>query len=161
MPKRSAGILMYRHRVSTLEVFLAHPGGPFWVKKDLGAWTIPKGEYSPDENPLDAARREFEEETGFAAPESYRALGEIKQAGGKIVTAFAAEGDCDPEKLMSNTCQVEWPPHSGRQTEIPEIDRGGWFTIGEARERILKSQHPFLERLSEELDAGRRHDSKN
>jgi len=152
VPKHSAGLLLYRRRGPYLEVFLVHPGGPFWAKKDLGAWTIPKGEYTADESPLTAARREFHEETGFTAPETCLALGEVKQAGGKIVTAFAAEGDCDPDQLASNLCQVEWPPHSGRMAEIPEVDRGGWFAIPEARERILKSQAPFLERLCQQLE---------
>jgi predicted NUDIX family NTP pyrophosphohydrolase len=118
----------------------------------LGAWTIPKGEFATDESPLDAARREFQEETGFSAPETCLTLGEVKQAGGKVVTAFAAEGDCDPDQLASNLCRVEWPPHSGRMMDIPEVDRGGWFSIAEAHERILKSQAPSLDRLCRELE---------
>ena len=149
MARRSAGLLLYRRRGGALEVFLVHPGGPFWSKKDLGAWSIPKGEYAEGEDPLSAARREFQEETGFAPPDDPVALGEVKQAGGKIVVAWAAEGDCDPEKLVSNTCEIEWPPRSGRKIEIPEVDRAGWFRIEEARERILKSQQPFLDRLAE------------
>jgi predicted NUDIX family NTP pyrophosphohydrolase len=145
--KRSAGLLLYRRRNGLAEVFLVHPGGPFWSKKDLGAWSIAKGEYAEDEDALSAARREFEEETGFAAPQNCLALGEVKQAGGKVVTAWAAEGDFDPEKLVSNQCQVEWPPRSGRMIDIPEVDRAAWFPIGEARERILKSQQAFLDRL--------------
>jgi predicted NUDIX family NTP pyrophosphohydrolase len=148
MAKRSAGLLMYRRREGHLEVFLVHPGGPFWAKKDLGAWSISKGEYVEGELPLEAARREFEEETGFAAGGDFLELGAVQQAGGKIVSAWAFEGDCDPGKLVSNRCQVEWPPRSGRQIEIPEVDRGDWFSITEAKERILKSQAPFLERLS-------------
>jgi predicted NUDIX family NTP pyrophosphohydrolase len=148
MPKRSAGLLMYRRHNRRLEVFLVHPGGPFWAKKDLGAWTISKGEYVDGELPLQAARREFEEETGFAATGDVLELGAVQQAGGKVVSAWAFEGDCDPSKLVSNRCQVEWPPRSGRQIEIPEVDRGEWFSIAEAKERILKSQVPFLERLS-------------
>jgi len=150
--KRSAGMLLYRRRNEILEVFLVHPGGPFWAKKDLGAWSLPKGEYGDGEDPLDAARREFEEETGFPAPLNAVDLGEVKQAAGKVVTAWAAEGDCDPDKLVSNRCQVEWPPRTGRMIDIPEVDRGGWFTIVEAQERILKSQQPFLERLARKLD---------
>jgi predicted NUDIX family NTP pyrophosphohydrolase len=146
--KRSAGLLLYRRRSGSIEVFLVHPGGPFWAKKDLGAWSIPKGEYAEAEEPLDAARREFTEETGFAAPANAVALGEVKQAGGKIVVAWAAEGDCDPERLASDVCSIEWPPRSGRMIEIPEVDRGGWFTLDAARERILKSQQPFVERLA-------------
>jgi predicted NUDIX family NTP pyrophosphohydrolase len=145
MPKRSAGLLLYR-RQSGLQVFLVHPGGPFWAKKDLGAWTIPKGEYL-DEDGLNAARREFQEETGFVPPAQLFALGEIKQAAGKIVTAWAAEGDCDPASLVSNSCEIEWPPRSRRLIHIPEVDRGAWFGIEEARKRILKSQEPFLDRL--------------
>jgi predicted NUDIX family NTP pyrophosphohydrolase len=146
--KRSAGLLLYRKRGTSFELFLVHPGGPFWAKKDLGAWSIPKGEYQDGEEPQDAARREFTEETGFAAPADAVALGEVKQAEGKIVLAWAAEGDCDPERMVSNMCSVEWPPRSGRMIEIPEADRGGWFALDEARERILKSQQPFLERLA-------------
>lgn len=147
MVKRSAGILLYRRRGLAVEVFLVHPGGPFWAKKDAGAWTIPKGEYLEEEDPLAAARREFQEETGFAPPADVIALGEIKQAGGKLVTAWAAEGDCDPARLVSNTCEIEWPPRSQRKIEIPEVDRGGWFTIEQAREKMFKSQTPLLDRL--------------
>ena len=147
MTKRSAGLLLYRRTGDAVEVFLVHPGGPFWAKKDLGTWSIPKGEYAEDEDPLVAARREFEEETGFAAPAASVPLGELKQAGGKLVTAWAAEGDCDPEELASNRCEIEWPPRSGRKIEIPEVDRGAWFNIDEARQHILKSQLPFLDRL--------------
>jgi predicted NUDIX family NTP pyrophosphohydrolase len=151
LARRSAGLLLYRKEGDALEVFLVHPGGPFWAKKDLGAWSIPKGEYAEGEDSLNAARREFEEETGFSAPHNLWALGEVKQAGGKVVSAWAGEGDCDAEKVASNTCQIEWPPRSGRMMEIPEVDRAAWFTLKEARERILKSQQPFLERLSESL----------
>src|ERR1700744_3961837 len=117
VPRRSAGLIMYRHKPHGLEIFLVHPGGPFFVNKDVGAWTIPKGEYADDEAPLRAARREFQEETGFTASEPFLDLGSIKQAGGKIVAAWAFEGDCDPEKLISNHCQIEWPPRSGRHIE--------------------------------------------
>ena len=153
MAKRSAGLLLYRRRNETLEVFLVHPGGPFWVKKDIGAWSLPKGEYPEGEDPLAAARREFEEETGFPAPADAVALGELKQAGGKLVTAWAAEGDCDPAKLVSNTCEIEWPPRSGRTMEIPEVDRAAWFAIDEARAKILPSQQPFLARLLSALNS--------
>jgi predicted NUDIX family NTP pyrophosphohydrolase len=139
--------MMYRRRPRTLEVFLVHPGGPFFAKKDLGAWTIPKGEYLEGEHPLQAAKREFQEETGFAIPEIFLDLGTIKQAGGKIVSAWAFEGDCDPSNLISNHCEVEWPPRSGRLIEVPEVDRGAWFSIGEARERIKSTQIPLLDRL--------------
>lgn len=137
---------MFR-RSGTLEVFLVHPGGPFWRKKDLGAWTVPKGEYEAGEEPLDAARREFEEETGFAVGGDFLPLGEITQASGKVVTAWAVEGDCDASRLVSNTCQVEWPPRTGRMIEIPEVDRGAWFPISQAREKIFTAQRPLLERL--------------
>lgn len=137
-----------------MQVFLVHPGGPFWAKKDLGAWTIPKGEYENGELPLDAAKREFQEETGFAPPqENYIELGTVKQASGKIVAGWAVEGDCDPRDLASNFCQVEWPPHSGRFIDIPEVERGDWFDLSEARERILKSQEPFLETLNRKLNS--------
>ncbi len=141
--KRSAGLLMYRER----EVFLVHPGGPFWAKKDLGAWSICKGEYVDGELPLEAAKREFHEETGFVAEGDFLDLGTVKQAGGKLVSAWAFSGDCDPASLVSNRFQMEWPPRSGRLMEIPEVDRGGWFSVGEAKEKILKSQTPFLDRL--------------
>ena len=151
MPKRSAGLLMYRRHNRQVEVFLVHPGGPFWAKKDLGAWSISKGEYVEGELPLEAARREFQEETGFAAQGDFLDLGAVQQAGGKVVMAWAFEGDCDPSKLVSNRCEIEWPPRSGRKIEIPEVDRGDWFSIAEARERILKSQAHFLDRLQQNL----------
>ncbi len=154
MPKRSAGLLMYRRQDGHLEVFLVHPGGPFWAKKDLGAWSISKGEYVEGEPALEAARREFQEETGFAAQGDFLELGAVQQTGGKVVSAWAFEGDCDPSKLISNRCQVEWPPRTGRLIEIPEVDRGAWFSIAEAKERILKSQAPFLDRLSHLLSPG-------
>jgi len=143
---------MYRLRDDQIELFLVHPGGPFWAKKDLGAWSIPKGEYAADEDPLAAARREFTEETGFEAVGTFIDLGTIRQAGGKLVSVWAVEGDCDPTKLRSDTCQIEWPPRSGRQIEIPEVDRGAWFGINEARERILKSQAPAIDLLIKHLD---------
>jgi predicted NUDIX family NTP pyrophosphohydrolase len=148
MAKRSAGLLMYRRRDRQLEVFLVHPGGPFWAKKDLGAWSVSKGEYADGELPLEAAKREFHEETGFAAHGDFIELGTVQQSGGKVVSAWAFEGDCDPGDLISNRFQIEWPPHSGRMAEFPEVDRGGWFSLGAARERILKSQVPFLDRLA-------------
>ena len=147
VPQRSAGLLMYRGRGEGLEVFLVHPGGPFFAKKDLGAWGIPKGEYQDGEEPLQAAIREFQEETGFAVSKDFIGLGWIKQAGGKIVTAWGFEGDCDPSKLVSSSCEVEWPTRSGRRIEIPEVDRGEWFSIAEARERIKSTQEPFLDRI--------------
>jgi predicted NUDIX family NTP pyrophosphohydrolase len=152
MPKQSAGLLLYRRNDRGVEVFLVHPGGPYWSKKDLGAWSIPKGEYTDDEEPLTAARREFLEETGFIVDGTFVALGSIRQTGGKVVSVWALEGDCDPEKLVSNFCQMEWPPRSGRMIEIPEVDRGGWFSLSEAHARILPSQSPMLSRLVESID---------
>lgn len=148
MPKHSAGLLMYRRGSAGLEVFLVHPGGPFWAKKDLGAWSIPKGEYAPDEPAVDAAIREFQEETGFVVSGELVALGVIKQAGGKIVSAWAFAGDCDPAALVSNLCRLEWPPRSGAFRDFPEIDRGAWFSLAAAAERILPAQRPFLSSLA-------------
>lgn len=144
--------MLYRRAARGLEVFLVHPGGPFWVKKDLGAWSIPKGEYTDSEEPLTAARREFLEETGFIVDGEFLPLGTIQQASGKLVSAWAVEGDCDPEKLVSNFCEIEWPPRSKKKIEIPEVDRGAWFTLSEARERILSTQQPILDRLAHALD---------
>jgi len=142
---------MYRRRNSELEVFLVHPGGPFWAKKDLGAWSIPKGEYLDGEEPLEVAKREFEEETGFRPGDTFLELGDWKQAGGKMVTAWAFEGDCDPQKLKSNTFMLEWPPRSGRHIEVPEVDRSGWCSIRDARLRLLAGQRAFLDLLLEKL----------
>ena len=144
--------MMYRRKHAELEVFLVHPGGPFFANKDLEAWTIPKGEYLEGEHPLEAAKREFQEETGFPVSETFLYLGSIKQAGGKIVSAWAFEGDCDPAEMISNHCEIEWPPRSGRLITIPEVDRGAWFSLDEARERIKSTQIPLLDRLSEELN---------
>jgi predicted NUDIX family NTP pyrophosphohydrolase len=141
----SAGLLVYRARDGTFEVFLVHPGGPYWARKDLGAWTIPKGERSPAEDLLAAARREFEEETGIAPAGDFIALGATDEPGGKRVHAWAVNGDFDPSMLRSNTFRIEWPPQSGRKREFPEVDRGGWFTLPEARRRILKGQLPLLD----------------
>jgi predicted NUDIX family NTP pyrophosphohydrolase len=155
MPKRSAGLLMYRQHQQILEVFLVHPGGPFWAKKDLGAWSIPKGEYTDAEDPLAAAQREFNEETGFVATGPFLPLGAIKQASGKLVTAWAFAGDCDPATLTSNLCQIEWPPRSKRLLDIPEVDRGQWFPLPEAAERLRAAQRPFLDRLAQALESSR------
>jgi predicted NUDIX family NTP pyrophosphohydrolase len=147
---RSAGLLLFRQTGGELEVLLVHPGGPFWAKRDLGAWSIPKGEYSEDEEPLAAARREFAEELGTAAPEGEAlALGEIRQKSGKVVTAWAIAGDLDPEGITSNTFTMEWPPKSGRTREFPEVDRAQWFGLEEARERINPGQASLLDRLRE------------
>jgi predicted NUDIX family NTP pyrophosphohydrolase len=147
MPKRSAGLLMYRGAGARLELLLVHPGGPFWAKKDLGAWSIPKGEYAGDEDPLAVAQREFEEETGSAPRGKFRPLGEVVQAGGKRVSAWAVEGDFDPAALVSNTFVTEWPPRSGRKRLFPEVDRAAWFSSAEARQKILAGQRPFIDRL--------------
>lgn len=151
MPNPSAGILLYRRATRGLEVLLIHPGGPFWAKKDL--WSIPKGEYSADEQPLAAARREFQEETGMAVEGHFLPLGEIRQSSGKQVTAWGLEGDFDPSALVSNTCEIEWPPRSGRRIEIPEADRGAWFSLDEARTRIFSGQEALLDRLAAALNA--------
>ena len=148
MPKQSAGLLLFRGRKPTLEVFLVHPGGPIWQGKDLGAWSIPKGEFTPEaEDPLSAARREFEEETGFAAEGRFIPLKPVKQPSGKIVHAWAIEYDCDPTKLRSNSFSMEWPPHSGEQQSFPEVDRAAWFRVDAARKKILKGQVGFLDEL--------------
>jgi predicted NUDIX family NTP pyrophosphohydrolase len=146
-PKRSAGLLMYRRRSGTVEVFLVHPGGPYWSKKNEGFWTIPKGEYETGKEPLAAAIREFQEETGFKVCEPFLELGSIRQKSGKLVIAWAFEGDCDPTKLISNTCEIEWPPRSGQRIEIPEVDLGDWFSFDLVRKFIRAEQVPFLEAL--------------
>ena len=154
MKKRSAGLLMYRMQDGrALEVFLVHPGGPFYVKKDLGTWSIPKGEVGTDEDALAAAAREFHEETGKRAAGRFFPLGEVKQSGGKVVTAWAFAGEFEAAALRSSTCLIEWPPRSGRQIEIPEVDRGAWFTVAEARAKMVSGQVPLLDRLVQVLDA--------
>ncbi|HSE86710.1 MAG TPA: NUDIX domain-containing protein [Candidatus Binatia bacterium] len=150
--KESAGLLMYRLRNSTLEVFLVHPGGPYWVKKDLGAWSIPKGEFEGGENRLDAAKREFQEETGFRPEGNFVALKPIKQPGGKVVHAWALKGDFDAKTIVSNTFSMEWPPRSGKRQEFPEVDRAEWFTMDVAKEKILKCQVSLLEELSQMIE---------
>jgi predicted NUDIX family NTP pyrophosphohydrolase len=152
VPARSAGILLFRRGAAGLEVLLVHPGGPFWARKDLGAWSIPKGEHDDDEAPLDCARREFAEETGTVLPEGELVeLGEIRQKSGKRVAAGAAEGDLDPATVRSNTFELEWPPRSGRRQEFPEVDRAEWFGLDAARERLLPAQVEFLDRLAAAL----------
>jgi predicted NUDIX family NTP pyrophosphohydrolase len=148
MAKTSAGLLLYRWREGRLEVFLVHPGGPFWARKDQGAWSIPKGEFTPGEDPLVAARRELEEETGLLPEGAFVALTPLRQAGGKIVHAFALEGDCDPAAIRSNSFTIEWPPRSGERREFPEVDRAAWFGQAEAQRKILKSQRGLLEELA-------------
>jgi predicted NUDIX family NTP pyrophosphohydrolase len=154
--RRSAGLLLYRHGSDgDVEVLLAHPGGPLWASKDLGVWTIPKGEYEPGETAWDVARREFEEEVGHPAPDGLPIdLGEIRQKGGKLVVAYALEGDLDPATAHSNTFEFAWPPRSGRWITIPEIDRVEWFAPAVARERIKDTQIPFIDRLLEALRGG-------
>jgi predicted NUDIX family NTP pyrophosphohydrolase len=147
MPKRSAGILMYRRPDAGLELLLVHPGGPFWARKDLGAWSIPKGEYSESEDALAVAKREFEEETGARVQGDFLSLGELVQPGRKIVSAWAIEGDFDPSDLKSNLFEMEWPPKSGRKAAFPEIDRAEWFSVADARQKILRGQSGFIERL--------------
>ena len=149
MPSRSAGILLHRRRGDELQVLLVHPGGPFWSQRDLGAWSIPKGEYGPDEDPLAAARREFEEELGAPPPDGpVEHLGEIRQRGGKLVNAWALEGDLGDSATTSNTFELEWPPRSGRTIEVPEVDRAEWFTLEAAREKINPAQVELLDRLT-------------
>ena len=147
MPKQAAGILLYRRGANGLEVLLAHPGGPLWARKDAGAWTLPKGQFTEGELPLDAAKREFEEEMGTAPTGVFEALGTVKQPSGKIIHAWAAESDFDVSTVKSNLFTMEWPPRSGRSGDFPEVDRAGWFSIEEARHKIIKGQAPFIERL--------------
>ena len=150
--RTSAGIVLWRSRQGRLEVLLAHQGGPFWAKKDLGHWTIPKGEAEPGEELVAVARREFAEETGTKVPDGPLVeLGEIRQKSGKLVLGWAAEGDLDPSTAVSNTFDLEWPPHSGIVRSFPEIDRVEWFKLGEARRRLKAAQVPFLDRLESAL----------
>lgn len=151
MPKQSAGLIMFRTHAGRLEVLLVHPGGPLWASKDYGAWSIPKGEVSPGEDPLSTAKREFEEETGLAPSEDFIPLGSIKQKGGKTVEAWAYEGSCDPGSIKSNMFVLEWPPRSGKKREFPEIDRAAFFEIGEAQRRINVAQTAFLSTLIQAL----------
>jgi predicted NUDIX family NTP pyrophosphohydrolase len=148
MPRRSAGILLHRERGGEVEVLLVHPGGPMWARRDAGAWSIPKGEHEPAEDPEAAARREFEEELGTAAPLGEATdLGEIRQKSGKLVRAWSLEGDLDAAHITSNTLQLEWPPRSGKRIEIPEVDRAEWFPLKIAREKINPAQAELLDRL--------------
>jgi predicted NUDIX family NTP pyrophosphohydrolase len=153
MPAVSAGVLLYRRRGTRTEVFLVHPGGPFWVRKDEGAWSVPKGLVDPNEEELACARREFTEETGFDAGGSgtERDLGSFRQPSGKRVHVWAIEGDCDPTQLKSNLFEMEWPPKSGRTANFPEVDRGGWFDRAEALLKIVGGQRPILEKFYAEL----------
>ncbi len=149
--KQSAGILLYRMIDGVLEVFLVHPGGPFFKNKDDGSWSIPKGEFLDDEEALAAAKREFEEETGQAVDGKFIELGNIRQKSGKIVYGWAVEGNIDHEAVVSNTCEIEWPPRSGRQITIPEIDRAGWFNTDTAKQKINPAQAAFIDGLVSHL----------
>jgi predicted NUDIX family NTP pyrophosphohydrolase len=149
--KQSAGVLLFRDREGVLEVLLVHPGGPFWTRKDSGAWSIPKGEFEPGEDPEEAAFRELAEETGWKPAGETIALQPVRQSGGKMVYAWALQADVDPASLQSNTFAMEWPPRSGKQKEFPEVDRAGWFPPDEAREKILPSQLPLLDDLARKL----------
>jgi predicted NUDIX family NTP pyrophosphohydrolase len=156
MPSKSAGILAFRRTAKQLEVLLVHPGGPFWRNKDLGAWSIPKGEYDPGEAPEAVARREFREELGTDVTATLRPLGDIKQKSGKIVTAFAGEIDIDTRTIQSNTFEIEWPPRSGRKQTFPEVDRAEWFDLRAASAKINAAQRAFLDRLATLDDAASR-----
>ena len=147
MVKKSAGILLFRKSDKTLEVFLVHPGGPFWIKKDEGAWSIPKGEFDDNESPLDAAKREFEEETGIKISGDFIELKPVKQKSGKIVYAWAVEGNIDPAKIKSNEFEIEWPPKSGKMKTFPEIDKAAWFDLNEAKKKIIEAQSPLIDEL--------------
>ncbi|WP_197379082.1 NUDIX domain-containing protein [Mycolicibacterium mengxianglii] len=152
MPKLSAGLLLYRNAADGLEVLIAHPGGPFWARKDDGAWSIPKGEYDVGDDPWEQAQREFTEELGLAPPDGPRAeLGQVRQGSGKIVTAFAVDGDLDVTDARSNTFEMEWPPRSGKMQTFPEVDRVAWVPIEVARAKLLKGQLPILDRLVDHL----------
>lgn len=143
--------MLFRKAEAGIEVFLVHPGGPFWKKKDLGAWSLPKGEYDEGEDPLAAAKREFTEETSLIVDGDFVALGELKQPSGKVVSAWALEHDLDPARVKSNTFSMEWPPKSGRTQEFPEVDAGAWFSLPAAMEKMLKGQTDFLARLAEKI----------
>ena len=148
MPRTSAGLLLFHRRGAGLEVLIGHMGGPFWARKDDAAWSIPKGEYGPGEDAFEVALREFEEEIGTPAPaDSFLPLGEVKQAGGKVLTVWAAEGDLDAAAAVSNTFSLEWPPRSGRIQEFPEIDRAAWMPVEAARTKLVRGQVPLLDRL--------------
>jgi predicted NUDIX family NTP pyrophosphohydrolase len=155
MARRSAGLLLYRRRDGAVELLLVHPGGPLWARRDAGAWSIPKGEVDEGEDPRAVALREFEEETGHPAPRGELVgLGEVRQRGGKLVTAWAAAGDLDPAAITSNPFTLEWPPRSGRRREFPEVDRAGWFDPATAREKLLPAQAELVDRLLAALGEG-------
>ena len=147
--KKSAGIVLYRKRLGIVEIFLVHPGGPYWAHKDDGAWSIPKGEFQTGEDALQAAQREFFEETGVAVNGPFLALTPIRQPSGKIISAWAVEGELDPSQLHSNTFLLEWPPKSGVMQSFPEVDRGAWFSLAEARTKLSAGQRPLLQGIAE------------
>ncbi len=151
MSLHSGGVLLYRFRGDELQILLVHPGGPFWKKKDEGAWSIPKGQFEENESPLDAAKREFKEETGFDADGNFVDLGSIKQSSKKIIHAWALESDLDETKIVSNNFELEWPKNSGRMKEFPEIDKAGWFNIEQAKKKMQKGQLGFINRLMSKL----------
>ena len=149
MANKSAGLMLYRFKNRQLEIFLVHPGGPYWTKKDAGSWSIPKGEFTEDEDVLEAAKREFKEETGFTIDGDFVLLCPLKQPSGKVIHVWAVEGDCDPLKLKSNTFRLEWPPRSGKVQDYPEVDKGNWFNVTTAKEKISKGQLNFIDQLVE------------
>ncbi|MEP7375734.1 MAG: NUDIX domain-containing protein [Chitinophagaceae bacterium] len=151
MIKKSAGILLYRFHNNLTEVLLVHPGGPFWAKKDLGAWSIPKGEFGPGANPLDAAKRELEEETGIKAEGDFIELTPVRQKSGKLIYAWAWEKDIDAAGIRSNSFEIEWPPKSGKKKSFPEIDKAAWFSMDEARKKIVEGQAPLIDELETKL----------
>ena len=151
MPPKSAGIVLYRIQNNGIEVFLVHPGGPFWSKKDDGAWSIPKGEFNENEEPLAAAKREFQEETGIKISGEFIQLSPVKQKSGKMVYAWAVEGDIDPEKIKSNHFEIEWPPRSGKMKSFPEIDKAAWFQLGDAQKKILEAQSALIRELESKI----------
>ena len=152
MKRKSAGILLYRYHNNTLEIFLVHPGGPFWAKKDLGAWSLPKGEFEEDENPLDSAKRELKEETGIKVMGNFMELTPVKQKSGKVIYAWAAKGNFNAAEIKSNTFEIEWPSKSGKKKMFPEIDKGAWFTIAEAKKKVNEGQVPLIEELKIKLE---------
>lgn len=151
MPKVSAGLLMYRRTDGDVEVLLVHPGGPFWAKKDEGAWFLPKGELNPGEDALEGAKREFEEETGLRPSADFVSLGDLKHRSGKLVIAFTFEGNCDPSEIRSNSFEIEWPPKSGERRQFPEVDRAAFFTLPNAMKKILPAEAEFLFRLEDKI----------
>lgn len=151
MSQKSAGIVLYRIQKSSIEVFLVHPGGPYWAKKDDGAWSIPKGEFDENEEPLAAAKREFQEETGIQLSGEFIQLNPVKQKGGKMVYAWAVKGDIDPAKVKSNSFEIEWPPRSGKMKSFPEIDKAAWFPLSEAQKKIIEAQSALIKELESKI----------